>query len=54
VRGRFPLSLWDIEGRSRGRFNWEIGKVQALAFAPDGMTAAAGGSRGKVAVWDVE
>ena len=48
------LSLWDVEGRSRGRFNWEIGKVQALAFAPDGMTAAAGGSGGKVAIWDVE
>jgi hypothetical protein len=28
--------------------------VQALAFGPDGMTAAAGGSGGKVAVWDVE
>lgn len=48
------LSLWDIEGGSRGKFNWEIGKVQALAFAPDGMTAAAGGSGGKLAVWDLD
>jgi WD40 repeat protein len=48
------LSLWDTQGRSRGAFNWEIGKVQAVAFAPDGMTATAGGSSGKLAIWDVE
>jgi WD40 repeat protein len=48
------ISLWDAEGRSRGKFDWQVGKVQALAFAPDGMTAAAGGSSGRIVVWDVE
>jgi WD40 repeat protein len=48
------LGLWDAQtGQSRGKLNWKIGKLHSLAFAPDGMTAAVGGSRGLV-VWDVE
>ncbi len=35
-------------------FDWKIGKVRSLAFAPDGMTCAAGGSTGRVVLWDVE
>ena len=35
-------------------FDPGIGPVQALAFARDGMLAAAGGFNGKAAVWDLE
>jgi hypothetical protein len=30
-----------------------LGKVRAVAFAPDGMTAAAVGDNRKVVLWDV-
>jgi len=35
-------------------FSWGNGKVRSLAFAPDGMTAAAVGERGWVTLWDVD
>lgn len=35
-------------------FDWEVGPVRRVAFAPDGMRAAAAGKTGKVVVWDVE
>jgi WD40 repeat protein len=31
---------------------WEIGRLTALDVAPDGFRIAAGGSRGKVVIWD--
>ncbi len=48
------VSFSDLQGRSRGRFDWGVGKVRGLSFAPDGLTAAVGGTRGLVAVWDVD
>jgi WD40 repeat protein len=48
------VRLWDTEtGRERAAFDWEIGEVFAVAFAPDGMRAAAGGEA-DIAVWDLD
>lgn len=60
--GRFLLSacgkevlVWDPRSRKRTHtFNWQIGTLNCLAISPDGTVAAAGGNKGKVAVWDVE
>jgi WD40 repeat protein len=35
-------------------YAWKAGKLKCLAFAPDGMRAAAGGDKGKIIVWDIE
>jgi WD40 repeat protein len=35
-------------------YDWEVGPVRRLAFAPDGQRAAAAGKTGRVVVWDVE
>jgi hypothetical protein len=39
--------------REVGRYDWGVGRVTALAFAPDGQTAAVAGDNGKIVVWDV-
>jgi len=43
--------FWDVDGRLRREFDWQIGDVSAVTFAPDGLTAAAGGHE-KILVWD--
>jgi WD40 repeat protein len=35
-------------------FTWKIGKLQSIAFSPNGTLAAAGSDTGKVVVWDVD
>jgi WD40 repeat protein len=49
------VRFWDTTtGTLLATFDWQIGRVQALAFAADGLRIAAGGEDGKIAVWDVE
>jgi WD40 repeat protein len=40
--------------RELRQFKWDIGKLSALAFSPDGMLGAVGGEKGCIAVWDVD
>jgi hypothetical protein len=51
-----PVALhwWDLAGRPRQRFDWGIGPLFAVAFAPDGLTVAAGGADGQVIHWDLD
>jgi WD40 repeat protein len=46
--------LWDYTGRVLTRFDWGLGAVNSLAFAPDGLRCAAVDVSGKVVVWDVD
>jgi WD40 repeat protein len=49
------VRFWDMrQQREVTSFDWGIGKVRCLTFAPDGMTCAAGGDSGRVALWDVD
>lgn len=54
--GEAPIvTFWDTAtGQELSRFDWGIGQVQSLAFSPDGLTCAAGGSNRKLVIWDVE
>jgi WD40 repeat protein len=49
------VRLWDTRGwTERVAFDWGIGEVVCIAFASDGMRAAAGGRSGRIVVWDVD
>jgi WD40 repeat protein len=49
------VRLWDAEtGTLVARLDWGVGLLSAVAFAADGMTAAAGGAGGRVVVWDLD
>jgi hypothetical protein len=40
-------------GRETHSYDWGVGAASSVAFAPDGMTCAAGGEKGQIVVWDV-
>jgi WD40 repeat protein len=49
------IEVWDtVTGAAGPRFAWGIGGVYSIALAPDGLTCAAAGSRGRVVIWDVD
>lgn len=46
--------LWDVPtGRQRAAWSWELGPLHSVACAPDGLTAAAGGEKSGLVVWDI-
>lgn len=47
--------VWETQGwREHTTFTWQIGSLLNIAFAPDGLRAAAGSDRGQIVIWDVE
>ncbi len=58
--GRAVVRFLDAAtGAEVSRFDWnagggKVGRVRCLAFSPDGLTCAAGGSDRRLVVWDVD
>jgi len=49
------VRFWNAVDATEARtFDWEMGAVTAVAFAPDGLTCAAGSDRGQLVIWDVD
>ncbi len=47
------VGVWEAGGHERGRYDWGVGSVAAVAFAPNGQTAAVAGQTA-IAVWDLD
>jgi WD40 repeat protein len=49
------VTMWDTATWEPIRqYAWEVGRLRAVAFAPDGLTCAAGSDTGKVVLFDVD
>jgi WD40 repeat protein len=49
------VRFWDARTWAEARtFAWDLGKLQSVAFSPDGSMAAVGAVTGRVLVWDVD
>jgi WD40 repeat protein len=48
------VTFWDTtNGREEQTFDWGVGPVYSVAFAPDGLRVACGGSE-DIVIWDVD
>jgi WD40 repeat protein len=55
VSNEATVKCWDTVTWTLVReYAWQIGGLTSVAVAPDGMTAAAGGAKKKVVVWDLD
>ena len=55
ARAGGTVGVWDVATwKLRREYAWKVGKLYSVAFAPDGLTCAAGGEKGRVVVGDVE
>jgi WD40 repeat protein len=49
------VRIWETRAwQEYTTFTWQIGRLLNVAFAPDGLCAAAGSDQGKVVIWDME
>ncbi len=49
------VRIWETHAwQEHATVTWDIGALLNIAFAPDGLRAAAGSDKGKVIIWDVE
>jgi WD40 repeat protein len=49
------VRVWETHSwQEHTTFTWKIGKLLNIAFAPDGLRAAAGSDKGQIVIWDVE
>ena len=46
----FNTAIW----KETVAYEWPVKPIEGLAFAPDGLKAAAGGANGQFVVWDVD
>jgi WD40 repeat protein len=54
VNNDMVVQTWDTVSWKAGNIlAWEIGRLLDIAFAPDGMRAAACSSTGKIIIWDL-
>ena len=55
ARNNGAIEVWAAGTGAPGpRFDWGVGSIYAIALAPDGLTCAASGSKGRLVIWDVD
>lgn len=48
-------TLWDPTAwEPQTRYEWSIGRLRTVCFAPDGLRCAAGSDTGQIVVWDLD
>lgn len=50
-----PVEFWDFrESRRIRSYSWNIGRLSAIAIAPDGLTCAVAGEQGRIVIFDLD